>query len=351
MKFNESSIFKYYIPILGIILTLASIIFGIYIFYYQEQEQKLVLSTRIRNVEDIFQLNDDIENFEVMYNHQSLKESEKNIKVVYLDLLNSGATIYQNYYDDDVPFSLIVKNADIVKYEITDASSDYLKDIVRKFESDSVGSQILFKKCIFEKENFIRFKLYILCENNWDVTNLKINARIAGLKDIPTILVNPDETKEMFEIDTIEEFAKMYLLALLSLFTFMIICLIGILIAEYRRTTKLKKKINAFFIKRSANVEDNVLKKYMIDEMTNSHEAVIRSILKGNHVFNPSPFFGQNIFLIDRFYKMFLPQRVFDWMIKVPLISFPSEIFTVEHSEIFIKAPYNEILKEFYDIT
>ena len=84
--------------------------------------------------------------------------------------------------------------------------------------------------------------------------------------------------------------------------------------------------------------------------MTAGHERAIRSILKGNLLLDPFFYLKRNFIFVERFYKFILPQKIFNMMFQVPLISFPSEIFTVNEAEISIKAPYNEILKEFFDI-
>lgn len=190
-----SGLWKFFLKHWGILISVVLGVLGIavaiYIFFYQENHKKTDLSLNILNVEDIYKLNDDLENFDVIYNQQSLKDSEKNIKILSIQLANKGATIFNNYYENEIPFSIIVKNADIIKYEVTNTSDDgYLKDIVIKTESDSIGSSIVLRKKIFDENSYVTFKLYIFCDNDWLFSNMEVNAKIAGQKSIPIISVD-----------------------------------------------------------------------------------------------------------------------------------------------------------------
>lgn len=183
--------------LISVVLGVLSIAVAIYIFFYQENHKKTDLSLNILNIEDIYKLNDDLENFDVIYNQQSLKDSEKNIKILSIQLANKGATIPNNYYENEIPFSIIVKNADIIKYEVTNTSDDgYLKDIVIKMESDSIGSSIVLRKKIFDENSYVTFKLYIFCDNDWLFSNIEVKAKIAGQKAIPIISVDYDKVNE-----------------------------------------------------------------------------------------------------------------------------------------------------------
>ena len=248
MKKNEGFLFKYLIPAIGLILTIASIFFAIYVYVNQEKQRNLDMTLDVIYSENLFMLNDDIENFDVVYNNQSLKDSNQTVKILYLELKNSGATILQSYYDENIPFELIVKNATIVKYQITDASNDFLKNIKTNVISDSLHSNIILQKTIFEKDNFIAFKLYIFCNKEWDINNLKVNARIAGLKEIPINRVSYFKPGNTLSLDFL---FKIYFIFLFALITIILIILIILIKNEKRRIKKRNEMVIAFLQKKT----------------------------------------------------------------------------------------------------
>lgn len=349
-KENENQLLKYIFPGISLLLAVAGILIAIFVFYYQEKQKEVNLSVDVINVENIFSLKEDVEDFDVIYNNQSIKDSKRNIKILDIFLNNNGATIYQNYYDDEIPFSLTVENANIVKYEVKSASSDYLKNIVIGIESDSANSNIVLRKSIWEKKTYVFLKLYIFCDNDWTVANLKMSGKIAELDAVPVKLVD-FETKMWPE--SREFFFKIYFGALIAIITVVVMLLALIFFMERRLRKKRKEKAKTFFEKKEKNELNDFLRDFMMYGMQRYHERIIIYLLRGFRVLDMKTCFEQSLSIIDSFYKQIMPRS---WFAKVyfnsssGVLFFPEQVFVVKDSQILLNESVKGLLKEYYRI-
>lgn len=349
-KENENHFLKYIFPAIGLVLTVAGIVFAVYVFWYQEKQKEVNLSVVVSNVENIFSLKEDVENFDVIYNNQSIKDSKRNIKILDIFLVNYGATIYQNYYDEEIPFSLTVENANIVKYEVKNASSDYLKNIVIGIESDSTSSNIVLRKSIWEKKTYVFLKLYIFCDNDWMVTNLKTSGKIAELDAIP---VNIDDFETKRRPESKESFFVDYIVCLSALLTVCVIVLALLAFMDKRERKERKKEVEAFFEKKEKNELNDFLRDFMMYGMERYHERIIFHLLRGYHVLDIKTCFEKSFSFVDSFYKLIMPRS---WFVKIysksssGALFFPEQVFVIKDSQISLNESVKDILKEYYRI-
>ena len=347
-KENENQFLKYIVPVVSLVLAVAGIVFAIYVFRYQEKQKEVDLSVDVINVENIFSLKEDVENFDVIYNNQSIKDSKRNIKILDIILNNNGATIYQNYYDEEIPFSLTIENANIVKYEVKNASSDYLKNIVVRIESDSTRSNIVLRKSIWEKETYVFLKLYIFCDNDWTIANLETNGKIAELDSIPVKLVDI-ETKRFPESK--EFFFKIYFICLIAMVTVLVILFALMFFMERGLRKKRIKNVKTFFEKKEKTELNDFLMGFMMYGMEKYHERIIFLLLRGFHVLDMNTCFKQNFSLIAYFYKLILPRRLyvkFFSNLSSETLFFPEQVFVVKDSQIWLNESVKDLLKEYY---
>ena len=349
-KENENQFLKYIVPAIGLVLAVVGITLTIYFFQYQEKQKEINFSVAVINVENIFSLKEDVENFDVIYNNQSIKDSKRNIKILNIFLNNSGATIYQNYYDREIPFSLTFENANIVKYEVNSASSDYLKNIVIGIESDSTNSSIVLRKSIWEKKTYVFLKLYIFCDNDWTVANLKTSGKIAELDAIPVKKID-FETKTWQESN--EFFFKIYFVVVIALITILIVLFVIMFFLAKRSRKNRIKKVKDFFDEKDKSDLNVFLRNFMMYRIQTYHKRIIVSLLKGDHVIDSFACFERSFSFIESLYKLFLPKSLFLRLFpnsRAWALSFPEEIFLIKDSQISLNESVKDILKEYYRI-
>jgi hypothetical protein len=68
----------------------------------------------LRDEFNLVEIREKISNLKILYENDDILESQKEIKVVRLELINEGETILQSYYDQLEPFGLRFSNAKIL---------------------------------------------------------------------------------------------------------------------------------------------------------------------------------------------------------------------------------------------
>lgn len=220
-------------------------------------------------IEDEFPLVELKEKFgdiKVLYNGQDILGSNKDIKIVSLSLENSGRTILQSYFDQNIPFGLAFENSRVLSVVPTSETSDYLREnlFMEEQATNYERGRVIFKKPILEKGAKASFKVYLLQDRGHPKTAIAGLGKISGLQKISVSradrpIAHQGKTGEAVAIG----FASGYGGMLCLMFT-----LLGIMF--YRERWKRRKRIKksaAFCAKEEA--------------MTQSQKKIVESYEKG----------------------------------------------------------------------
>lgn len=174
MKKNNWSI------ILNVILaisTIGSFVFGIYAFFYNKSPSLSLYKTSEINV---LEINRSLDDLKIFYKDEDIKNSNKNIKIINLQIKNDGKIdITQNMYDDELPWGILIEEGNIVQARVIDASNNYL---LKNLEPSIINNSIVFNKTIIESGESFSIELVVLCENKVPL-QYKIIGKIAGINN------------------------------------------------------------------------------------------------------------------------------------------------------------------------
>jgi hypothetical protein len=343
---NKETSFKSLLSIIGFILTVASIIFAIWVYIDSKKQQKVTLSYYVENIENLFELKEKFPDLQVLYKNVPIEKSEKNIKIVTISLKNEGVTILQNFYDSSIPFGLRFLNCEIIKANITDASSEYLKDFQKGISSlgDSLRMNFLeFNKIILEKNSYVKIKVYLFATNTWNLKNIVSLGKLAGMDNF-TIRDNSVEQKK----DTLIDFNKImiyYAIVLLALISLVVIMVIFIIKIENLREKRRIRKINEYFADKPKDSVTNVISDFFIHSFENYHKKIMNALISNhNVVININDFLpeSQTIAIFD----LLLPKRIRNRKLFISPMIIPENIFSIENGTIKIKDEIFPIVKE-----
>jgi hypothetical protein len=119
----------------GVLLTIA--LFG-WDRYRNSPDLEIIVQDEINLIE----IRERIESLEIRYQGKDLLDSKKEIKIITVSILNEGQTILQQYYDQMHPFGLRVADSIILRIEVVDSNSEYLRDnILLALDKDGKTNQ------------------------------------------------------------------------------------------------------------------------------------------------------------------------------------------------------------------
>lgn len=165
--------------IVGIFTTTAAI-FTIYAFF---QEKNIDFQYEIVSNTNVLDINAEIGKLDIIYDSISLKETNENLRLVNIRVVNKGNEhILKDYFDENDPVGLKINFGKFVEFpEIIEASNDYLKRILRYVVHGD--STITFSKIILESGEFFTIKLLIL-HNIDEEPQISSIGKIAGQNTI-----------------------------------------------------------------------------------------------------------------------------------------------------------------------
>ncbi|MCL1144467.1 hypothetical protein L2747_00340 [Shewanella marinintestina] len=149
---------KYALSAFGLIL---GVVVAVITFYFQFRDNNPRIDFVIQSEISVFDIKEDIGNLDVIYNGNSLKQNNQELKAINVQIINNGSSgILAMHYDDNYLVGLKIKNGEVTsKPSVTAASNNYL-------ETNSTLTQIvdglLLPKLIFEPGEFIEIKILVL---------------------------------------------------------------------------------------------------------------------------------------------------------------------------------------------
>jgi hypothetical protein len=142
---------------------------------------------------NVLDFNADIGNLRVTYDSTNLKETNENLRIYTIKVINNGEKdILKEFYDDNDPLGLSINSGRIIERpEIIQTSSDYLNrnSKIQSYQFDKIS----FSQVILESGEFYVIKLLVIHKTD-KIPEIKSFGKIAGQKSIS--LVNSIDVKE-----------------------------------------------------------------------------------------------------------------------------------------------------------
>jgi hypothetical protein len=175
------------------VLALLGLIGTVVTIYAFLQEKKVDLRYEIIANTNVLDFNADISKLEVFYDSTNLKQTQENLRIYTVRVINNGdQNIIKEYYDENEPLGIQISSGKIIeKPQLIQTSNDYIKRNLKitDYEQDKIN----FSQVILESGEFYIVKLLVLHKK--DATPKIISfGKIAGQKNID--VVNSIDVKE-----------------------------------------------------------------------------------------------------------------------------------------------------------
>jgi hypothetical protein len=136
--------------IVGVVLTIAFGISGLYSYFHTPKPNILY---EIISESNVIDLHKPLDELTIYFKNENIKENNLNLRIYTIQISNNGELdILQSFYDQNINWGLKVNNGKILNdVRIVNTNSEYLKSNLspQVFNDNSV----IFKKVIFEKNN------------------------------------------------------------------------------------------------------------------------------------------------------------------------------------------------------
>lgn len=243
-KYTYKQLLTIALGLIGLIGSLASI-------YALISDQRLVnLQCDIISSTNVLDINTEISDLDILFKQSSLKEKNKNLKLVILNIKNNGTEdILKTFYDDKAPFGINPIVGEIVeKPEIIETSNEYLANNL-DIKLDSTGIAY-FSNVIIDANEQFTFKLLTLVDIGTE-PKFEIIGKIAGINEKIEIGTFEPEVelpffRQVFLGNVWVQLVKSLIYFLIIVVLILFIAGISDKISENRKKKKRLKKIESF---------------------------------------------------------------------------------------------------------
>ena len=165
---------------IGVIITLCSIIFALFLWMYERNPR---VSFEITNESNILDVRKPLEELEISFQNQDIQKENLNLRIYTIQIENTGGKdIKQDFYDRDDIWGIEVQNARIIRVTFTDSNSDYLTSKLNPQIIDE--NTIKFHKVIFETGKYFTLEILILHKKEISQPEIIPIGKIAGIDRI-----------------------------------------------------------------------------------------------------------------------------------------------------------------------
>jgi hypothetical protein len=194
--------------VLAVLGILIAIFFGIYGVYSTYQENKSEISFKIINEANVLDVHEPLSDLTISFQGEDIhltisfqgediQEKNLNLRIITVRIENSGSVnILQSHYDINDIWGIQVKNGEIIRANLIDSNSEYLKSNLKLGFSNET---IEFTKTIFEKGKYFTIEILVFHKKDKSPEMFPIG-KIAGIekmeKMVPIRL--SDEKEETF---------------------------------------------------------------------------------------------------------------------------------------------------------
>ncbi len=167
------------------ILALLGIAGAVVTIYAFLQEKTVDVRYEIIANTNVLDFNEDLSKLEVLYDSTNLKQTNENLRIVTIKVVNNGQEhLLNEFYDLNDPLGIEISSGAIIeKPELIQTSNDYLRRNLKFTNSDN---RITFPQIILESGEFFIIKLLILHKTKV-IPNIQSYGKIAGQKRIEVV--------------------------------------------------------------------------------------------------------------------------------------------------------------------
>lgn len=169
---------------LGFVLAIASTGYAVYLAQFKSTSPELAFD--ILSCTQVLSVNENINNLDIFYKNQNLKQRKENLIVLTVRVANEGETgIREGDFFSKIPFGMSVIGGKIVDNPVlTSASNKFLKDEIN-LSYDSLNNIIISKIPIDKNQNFT-IKVLTICPDRLLPTVVPLG-KIAGIVNDITV--------------------------------------------------------------------------------------------------------------------------------------------------------------------
>ena len=163
--------------------------------FLKTYEKDFTIETLTSN--NVIELNDKVPQLKFIYKNKDLNETKEALHITILKIANNGnLEISKTDFDENSLFGIELSNATIVdEPRIIDASSDYLKNIEFKIDSNNL-SKVIAPPFILDAESF--FTLKLLSKHQIDsIPHILPFGKVAGVTEFNLIEKESTTTTEV----------------------------------------------------------------------------------------------------------------------------------------------------------
>ncbi|KAA6340335.1 hypothetical protein EZS27_011785 [termite gut metagenome] len=179
---------------LKIVTILLGIITGVMTIYsFFLPNKKIDLRYEIIANTNVLDFNADINKLEVYYDSTNLKQTQENLRIYTVKIINNGKQdIVKGDYDDNAPLGIQINSGEIIEQpQLIQTSNDYIKHNLNFI--DYQKDRISFSQVILEASEYYIVKLLVLHKKD-TIPEIISFGKIAGQKNID--VVNAIDVKE-----------------------------------------------------------------------------------------------------------------------------------------------------------
>lgn len=175
---------------------LAAIFGGIAIYTEFVRDASPIIKYEVLSNTKILDVKEDVGGLSIIYNKEDIRKSKKTLSVLVIKVGNEGrSAVLKGYYDPGAPLGLVVNAGEIIKGEVTSASTPYLSENAKLDISN--GNTVHFSDVIIEPNESLVIKFLILNPENTVLTVSPIG-KVANVKKIQLIDQLGDQKSESF---------------------------------------------------------------------------------------------------------------------------------------------------------
>lgn len=241
-----------------------------YAFYIENiKKEYSEISYEILSNTNVLDLNEKVGNLEVIYNDENILQTNRNLKVLTVRVINTGTKhINQDDYDQTQNWGFKIKNATIVNTpELISSTNDYLKSSLADIEIDTLN-RVFLPKVIIEPQESFTLKVLTISKSNAN-TSISPFGKIAGINKFK-VLKNERKEKELsywekltlgnFGIHALRFFLYIICVIIFGLFFSLLVSSVN----DFFEKKKIKKHIKKYKNNTKLEVDENMNKVFEI---------------------------------------------------------------------------------------
>jgi hypothetical protein len=253
------------------VLALIGLFAAVITIYAFLQEKSVDVRYEIIANTNVLDFNADISKLEVSYDSTNLKQSNENLRIITIKIINNGKQhLFKEYLDNNDPLGLVISSGKIIeKPDLIQTSNDYLKRNIKLH--NFTKNKLTFSQVILESGEFFVLKLLILHQKD-EIPKINSFGKIAGQKNIEVVNSVDIKTEKTFLLNVYEGNIWTQLLRLLSYFligVLIILIIVGIsekidTIREKKRKIKMVREFKKIKSYNYTRMDDAIFDKYKL---------------------------------------------------------------------------------------